>query len=60
MSENNEIREEQKTFKGEIVDEQSPGGLWDLEVKGERLRNNPYKMPPNNLTTKRRDANVKG
>ncbi|AKX93637.1 hypothetical protein [Neomoorella thermoacetica] len=49
-----EIRDEQKTFRHELVREESPRDLWDLETKGENLRENPYKTPPNNLTTKRK------
>jgi hypothetical protein len=55
-----EIREEQKTFLAELVKEKSPEGLWDLEAKGEKLRDNPYKTPPNNITTKEKEVNVKG
>ncbi len=53
-------REEQKTFLAELVKEESPIGLWDLHAKGDNLRENPYKTPPNNLTTKEKDVNVKG
>lgn len=55
-----EIREQQKTHKGELVKEESPEGLWDLREKGKDLKNNPYKTPPNNLTNKAKDHNVKG
>ncbi|SHI78386.1 hypothetical protein [Desulfofundulus thermosubterraneus] len=51
----NEIRKEQKTFRHELVREESPLELWDLNAKGKHLRENPYKTPPNNLTTKRKD-----
>jgi hypothetical protein len=43
-----------KTFKHELVQEESPQQLWDKEQKGESLRQNPYKTPPNNLTTKKK------
>lgn len=51
MSEN-KFREKQKTFRHELVKEESPGELWDKDVKGKYLRENPYKDPPNNLATK--------
>jgi len=43
-----------KTFKHELVQEESPLELWNKDEKGEALRNNPYKTPPNNLTTKKK------
>ncbi|KYH32480.1 MULTISPECIES: hypothetical protein [Moorella (nom. illeg.)] len=48
-----EISDRQKTFRHELIREESPEELWNLEAKGEVLRENPYKTPPNNLTTKR-------
>lgn len=36
-------------FKGEMVDEKD--GL-DLDPTGRYMKKNPYKTPPNNLTTK--------
>lgn len=36
-------------FKGEMVDEKDPT---DLDPTGRSMRKNPYKTPPNNLTTK--------
>ncbi|WP_157872798.1 hypothetical protein [Desulfoscipio gibsoniae] len=43
-----------KTFKHELVHEESPRRLWDKDEQGEALRQNPYKTPPNNLTTKQK------
>ncbi|WP_157833527.1 hypothetical protein [Desulfotruncus alcoholivorax] len=41
-------------MKHELVQEESPQGLWDKDKEGEALRENPYKTPPNNLTTKKK------
>ena len=38
-------------FKGEMVDEKD---LADVNPTGRYMKNNPYKTPPNNLTTKNR------
>lgn len=48
------MRDINKTYKHELVREESPPGLWDKDRKGKALRENPYKTPPNNLTTKRK------
>jgi hypothetical protein len=36
-------------FKGELVPDKDPG---DHDPTGRYMNNNPYKTPPNNLTTK--------
>jgi len=38
-------------FKGELVDNNDSK---DFEPTGRNMNNNPYKTPPNNLTTKRK------
>lgn len=38
-------------FKGELVDTKDSN---DFEPTGRNMKNNPYKTPPNNLTTKAR------
>ena len=38
-------------FKGELVDNNDSR---DFEPTGRNINNNPYKTPPNNLTTKRK------
>jgi hypothetical protein len=38
-------------FKGELVEDEDP---LDLDPTGRYINNNPYKTPPNNLTTKRK------
>ena len=38
-------------FKGELVDEKDAG---DFKPTGRSMNNNPYKTPPNNMTTKRK------
>ena len=38
-------------FKGELVDSKDSD---DLQPTGRYMNNNPYKTPPNNLTTKRK------
>lgn len=43
-----------KTYKHELVREESPEGVWDKDKEGRALRENPYKTPPNNLTTKKK------
>jgi len=48
------MQDNKKTFKHELVQEESPIELWDKDEKGESLRRNPYKTPPNNLTTKQK------
>lgn len=49
------IKMKKKTYAHEMVREESPGELWDLKRKARELRENPYKTPPNNLTTKQKD-----
>lgn len=39
------------TFKGELVPEKDS---IDQDPTGRYMKNNPYKTPPNNLTTKRK------
>ncbi|MCF8010498.1 MAG: hypothetical protein K9L17_05995 [Clostridiales bacterium] len=51
---------QQKTFKGELVEERTPEGFRDLAAEEEHAKENPYKTPPNNLTNKAKDYNVKG
>lgn len=41
-----------RTYRSELVREESPRDLWDLDHAAQNLRENPYKTPPNNLTTK--------
>jgi len=36
-------------FRGELVDGKERD---DLELTGRNMKNNPYKTPPNNLTSK--------
>jgi hypothetical protein len=48
------MKDDKKAFKYELVREESPRELWDKDEKGEALRQNPYKTPPNNLTTKQK------
>lgn len=48
------MQEIKKTYRHELVPEPSPDGLWDKDKEGEALRENPYKTPPNNLTTKQK------
>ncbi len=36
-------------FKGELVDSKDSG---DFQPTGRNMNNNPYKTPPNSLTTK--------
>jgi len=48
------LQDNNKTFKHELVQEKSPIELWDKDEKGEALRQNPYKTPPNNLTNKQK------
>ncbi|SFR13327.1 hypothetical protein [Desulfoscipio geothermicus] len=48
------VQEKDETFKHELVREESPADLWDKDKKGEALRENPMKTPPNNLTTKKK------
>lgn len=48
------IQMKKKTFAHEMVREESPSELWDLKRKAEVLRENPYKTPPNNLTTRQK------
>jgi len=48
-----EIRAEQKTFRHELIREEPPDGFRNLKAKGQDLRENPFKSPPNNLTTRR-------
>ena len=48
------MQDNKKTFQHELVREESPVELWDKDEKGEALRQNPYKTPPNNLTTKQK------
>jgi hypothetical protein len=38
-------------FKGELVDSKDSS---DFEPTGRNMNNNPYKTPPNNLTSKRK------
>lgn len=48
------MKETRKTYKHELVREESPPGLWDKDKESQALRENPYKTPPNNLTTKQK------
>jgi len=48
------MRKNDKTFKHELIREESPAGMWDKDKKGGALRENPMKTPPNNLTTKKK------
>jgi len=38
-------------FKGELVDSKDSN---DFEPTGRNMKNNPYKTPPNHLTSKRK------
>lgn len=38
-------------FKGELVDDKDSS---DLDLTGRNMNKNPYKTPPNNLTSKRK------
>lgn len=47
----------QKQFKGELVLDSASR---ELTAQEEMLKNNPYKTPPNNLTSKSKMDNQKG
>ncbi|MEW6623860.1 MAG: hypothetical protein AB1420_12170 [Bacillota bacterium] len=45
------------TTKGELVEHPQET---DFAAQGKKLKNNPHKTPPNNLTNKRKEAEEKG
>lgn len=49
--------EQMRTTKGELV--QHPKET-SIAAKGRELKNNPYKTPPNNLTSKGKETEEKG
>jgi hypothetical protein len=45
------IATQDTSFRGELVDNVDED---DVKPTGRNMRNNPYKTPPNNLTTKKK------